>query len=104
MDNIYSSLPVDLEQEVLEELFRSESLRIERIVSKGHTSPGQGWYDQVDHEWVLVLEGAATIVFADGVNVDLKKGDYLNIPSHTRHKVTWTDPNAITIWLAVFYS
>jgi cupin 2 domain-containing protein len=104
MDNVYSSLPVDLAHEVFEELFGSEHVRIERIISRGHTSPAQGWYDQPDHEWVLVLEGAATLLFADGVEARLKKGDYLNIPSHTRHKVTWTDPNVITIWLAVFYS
>jgi cupin 2 domain-containing protein len=104
MDNIFSSLPVEFEHEVFEELSRSENVRIERIVSRGHTSPAQGWYDQIDHEWVLVLEGAATILFADGAEVHLKKGDYLNIPAHTRHKVTWTDPNHATIWLAIFYS
>lgn len=103
MKNIFSALPDKLEQESFEELLRHKNVKIERIVSQGHTSPGSGWYDQQENEWVIVLEGSGTILFESAKEINLKKGDYLNIPARTRHKVIWTDPNSITIWLAVHY-
>jgi cupin 2 domain-containing protein len=102
--NIFSSLPESLREEVFEELVKDRSIRIERIISKGHTSPDEDWYDQSENEWIIVLEGAGTVLFEDGAEVNLKKGDYLSIPSHSKHKVTWTDPDNITVWLAVFYT
>lgn len=104
MANIFSGMPEQLDQERFETLMHSGEVRIERILSHGHSSPPQGWYDQSEHEWILVLEGAGTLLFAEGGEVQLQKGDYLNIPAHTRHKVIWTDPGAVTLWLAVFYS
>lgn len=101
--NLFSALPENLEAEVFEDIIRSQHVRIERIVSKGHTSPEQGWYDQEEHEWVIVLEGRASLLFENGKRHDLGPGDYVNIPAHARHKVAWTDPNVPTIWLAVFY-
>ena len=103
MGNIFSSLPDKLEHESFEELLRHKNIKIERIVSKGHTSPKTGWYDQDENEWVIVLEGAGSILFENGAEFNLKKGDYLNIPARTRHKVTRTDPDNITIWLAIHY-
>lgn len=103
MKNIFSSLPDKLEHEFFEELLRHKNIKIERIVSQGHTSPESGWYDQQEDEWVIVLEGSGTILFESAEEINLKKGDYLNIPARTRHKVIWTDPNNITIWLAVHY-
>jgi cupin 2 domain-containing protein len=76
-------------------------VRIERIVSNGHASPDGFWYDQNEHEWILLLEGEAGIELADGEQVDLRRGDALNLPAHTRHRVTFTSRPAI--WLAVFY-
>ena len=103
MENIFSSMPENTRKEVFEELVQHGNVRIERIFSKGHTSPDDGWYDQSENEWVIVLQGSGSILFENGSNVNLKKGDYLNIPSHSKHKITWTDPNNITVWLAVFY-
>jgi cupin 2 domain-containing protein len=31
----------------------------------------------------------------------LTAGDYLLIPSHTLHRVEWTPPDIITVWLAI---
>ncbi len=104
MGNILSALPEDFGLETFEELVHHGQLRIERIISKGHTSPADGWYDQEENEWVVVLEGAGTILFEDGESAHLAKGDYLAIPAHTRHRVVWTDPDRPTIWLAVHYS
>lgn len=101
--NIFGSLPKDLKSEVIEDIIRSPSVRIERIVSKGHTSPDSGWYDQDENEWVMVVEGRASLGFEDGSKCNLAAGDYINIPAHVKHKVVWTDPNEITVWLAVFY-
>lgn len=103
-DNIFAALPDDLGQEAFTELLRHPNLKIERIVSKGHVSPPGYWYDQDAHEWVIVLEGAGTVAFTDGQEVTLRKGDYLNIPAHTHHRVTWTDPDQPTVWLAIHYS
>ncbi|MFA7098120.1 MAG: cupin domain-containing protein [Gammaproteobacteria bacterium] len=101
--NILDSLPVDLKTEVFEDIVRSSQVRIERIVSKGHTSPESGWYDQDENEWVMVIEGRASLLFEDGSTCDLAAGDYVNIPAHVKHKVIWTDPDRLTVWLAVFY-
>ncbi|MFT7130181.1 MAG: cupin 2 domain-containing protein, partial [Gammaproteobacteria bacterium] len=38
-----------------------------------------------------------------GESYNMKAGDYLNIPAHTRHKVEWTNPDIETTWLAVHY-
>lgn len=104
MDNIFKALPETLEEELIETLLHHANVRIERIVSKGHTSPETGWYDQEEHEWVVVLQGAATILFRDGRKVALERGDFIDIAPHAQHKVLWTDPTDLTIWLAVFCS
>ena len=106
LGNIFSSSPSTLEaldKEVFDELLREDGIRIERIISQGHTSPETGWYDQQENEWVLVLEGAGTILFEDGREVTLQKGDHLHIPAHARHKVIWTELDKPTVWLAVHY-
>jgi len=103
MSNIFDLIPDNLETEVLETILDSASVRIERIISKGHTSPEQGWYDQEENEWVIVLKGEAILLFIDESTITLKAGDYINIPARRKHKVKWTDPNIETIWLAIFY-
>jgi cupin 2 domain-containing protein len=104
MSNLYSLIPEDPEKEIIDELLQYKNLRIERIISKGQTSPESGWYDQNENEWVTVLQGAGTIEFPDGSKVKLGKGDYINIPSHKKHKVCRTDPDQVTVWLAIFYN
>lgn len=101
--NILDALPEDLSLEVFEDIFQASAIRIERIISKGHRSPEFGWYDQDENEWVMLIKGKAILEFEDGSKYDLSKGDYLNIPAHVKHKVIWTDPDQMTIWLAVFY-
>lgn len=102
--NIFTQLPDALDGEVVDELLSGHHVRIERIVSKGQVSSEDDWYDQEDNEWVLVLSGAGRILFADGREVRLEPGDSLHIAAHERHRVTWTDPAQLTLWLAVFYS
>lgn len=101
--NLLNDLPDNLQEEVFEDLIKTDSVRIERIISHGHSSPTTGWYDQDEHEWVIVLEGFGVLEFENGKCVRLDKGDSLNIPAHTKHKVKQTSEQQPTIWLAVFY-
>lgn len=102
-NNMLSNLPLDLSEEVFETLVQSESVVIERIVSRGHTSPKTGWYQQDKNEWVLVLQGKGVIEFENGKRLTLCTGDYCNITAGEKHKVRWTDPSCETVWLAIFY-
>jgi len=102
--NLFAALPATLPEELVETLCRSGPLRIERIVSRGHASPPGFWYDQADHEFVLLVSGRARLAFADGrPPVELAPGDWLEIKAHVRHRVDWTDPEQDTVWLAVHY-
>lgn len=74
-------------------------LRVERIVSCGQQTPEGEWYDQNWDEWVLVLLGEALLGFADGKTQQLCRGDFLLLPSHTRHRVLHTSNPCI--WLAI---
>jgi cupin 2 domain-containing protein len=104
MKNLFSNIPDDLPNELLETLIDADSLRIERIVSNGHASPEGFSYDQEQHEWVVVLKGTARLRFDDDDKlVEMGPGDYVNIPAHKRHRVEWTTPDAPTVWLAVHY-
>ena len=103
--NIFESIPGNLDAESVDLITQNEKVKIERIISKGHTSPATGWYDQDNDEWVLVIKGAAIIEF-DGeadTEVNLGEGAYINIPAHKKHRVRWTDPETETVWLTVHY-
>ena len=103
MNNIFDAIPENIETELLEPLIKSNGVRIERIISKGHKSPAAGWYDQDNNEWVMVLKGEAILLFEDETSVTLKAGDFINIEAHKKHKVERTAPDIETIWLAVHY-
>lgn len=102
-NNIFAAIPQRLDQELVEILLENKDLSIERIISKGHTSPVSGWYDQSTNEWVMVLKGEAVITFEDEPEIKLVAGSYIDIAAHKKHRVSWTDPNNETIWLAVHY-
>ena len=77
-------------------------MRIERIVSTGQASPPGFWYDQPDDEFVVLLTGAASLCFEEGgVTLDMKPGDWVEIPAHVRHRVESTQADPPTVWLAV---
>ena len=103
MANIFSNIPSELPNEIFEDIIITEKLRVERIVSKGHSSPESGWYDQSENEWIIVLSGYGVIEYENGSKVALKEGDYLNIKAHEKHRVIETSPDAATVWLAIFY-
>ena len=98
MANIFESIPAALPVEIFESLAAGGGVKIERIVSRGHTPPADNWYDQEKNEWVLVLRA-----FPEKPAVTLLEGDYLTIRAHEKHRVQWTDPGRETVWLAVHY-
>lgn len=100
--NLFTDFPANLPNELLTTLLGAANIRIERIVSHGHVSPEGFWYGQDEHEWVIVLKGAATLRFED-CSQNMKPGDFVNIPAHRKHRIEWTTPDEPTIWLAVFY-
>jgi cupin 2 domain-containing protein len=103
-NNIYSNIPNDLPDELIEVISKSRGVRIERIVSRGHRSPEGFWYDQEENEFVLLVSGEAELLFEeDNESVRLEAGDYLVIPAHSRHRVAWTAPDRDTVWLAVHF-
>lgn len=85
-------------------LLQLDGVRIERIISKGQTTPAGQWYDQPWHEWVVVLSGAAQleVVGEPGVR-RLEAGQWCLLPAGCRHRVHWTDPEQETVWLAVHW-
>ncbi|WP_415398672.1 Nif11 domain/cupin domain-containing protein [Synechococcus sp. W4D4] len=92
-------------QERTDVLASGQHWRLERIHSCQASSPAEGWYDQEDSEWVLVLQGSASLQFEDEeLPRDLCVGDALLIAPHRRHRVTATDPDPGTVWLALFWS
>ncbi len=102
LNNLFADIPAHLPDELFTTLLDAAHVRIERIVTHGHTSPDGFWYDQVRHEWVVLLKGAARLRFEDEA-VEMKPGDSVNIPAHRKHRVEWTTPDEPTIWLAVHY-
>ena len=93
--NIFDIPKESMPQELVEILMQTENIRIERIVSKGHTTD---WYDQSEDEWLVLLTGNAEIEFDDNIKA-LTAGDTLFIPKHQKHKVTKTTE---CVWLCVF--
>ena len=104
MNNLFTDFPRTLTEELIEVLAENEHVRIERIVSTGHASHEGFWYDQEEHEWVVVLRGEAKLLFeCDDEPIHMKPGDFVNIPAHRKHRVESTTPDEPTVWLAVFY-
>lgn len=99
--SIFTDIPVQLPTELCQTLLSKPNLRIERIVSRGHCSAKEDWYDQDQDEWVMLLQGQARLTFKETAPVELGPGDYLLIPAHCLHRVDWTSPDQDTVWLAI---
>lgn len=88
-------------------------IHIEKIVSTGgHTTAADEWYDQEQHEWVVLLQGEAKLLldFSNTIGeekescvVVLHAMDYVLIPARLRHRVTYTSSEPPTVWLAVHF-
>jgi len=102
--NIFNDIPRELAEELFTTIHTAIQFRLERIVSRGQCSPRGFWYDQNENEWLIVLEGNASIQFdGDPKPVELRPGSYINIPAHTKHRVVRTSQARQTVWLAIHY-
>jgi cupin 2 domain-containing protein len=101
MANLFDLSAIAPHQEVFEPLLENPNLLVERIVSTGQTTPEGEWYDQSRDEWVIVLQGEAELTYEDGSAIALKPGDYLLIPAHQKHRVTYTSSEPPCVWLAI---
>ena len=83
--------------ETFTDLAASGGARVERIASRAVADGA--WYEQDWPEFVLLVDGGATLAFADGSTRVLRPGDWAFLPARCRHRVVRTD--AATLWLAV---
>lgn len=91
-------------QETTNVLLEQSGLRLERIHSCQATSPAGFWYQQSEHEWVLLLQGSAQLQFEDEPTArQLCRGDSLWIEAGRRHRVVATDPAPGCVWVALFW-
>jgi len=77
-------------------LLEHKNIKINRIVSSADVEPLE--YIQEEDEWLVLLEGEATLLIDDKQKI-LSKGDTLFIPANTVHKVLETKDG--TVWLTV---
>ncbi len=104
--NIFSDLPDSFTEEFFKNLLEGKAFKLELIVSSmGYSTPPGEWYDQQQHEWVMLLSGSAGLLLEGEEKViELQTGDYIDIPAHKRHRVEWTDSEQKTCWLTIHYS
>jgi cupin 2 domain-containing protein len=99
------AVPAELpEGELFERLAGNGEVLVERIVSRGQSTPEGEWLAGERDEWVVLLQGAAEISFADRPGVALRRGDHVLIPAGSRHRVERTSADPPCIWLAVHYA
>ena len=102
--NLFEHITAQLPDELMTTLHERDGVRIERIVSRGHATPEDQWYDQPWDEWVILLSGSAVLAFDQGsAPVTLQPGDYVLLPAGLRHRVAYTEPEVDSVWLAVHF-
>jgi len=79
-------------------LFENSNIKISRIISSDKVEIKE--YIQKEDEWVIVIEGKATLI-VEKKEITICKGEHLFIPAYTPHSVIKTEKN--TIWLAIYY-
>ncbi|WKY47549.1 cupin domain-containing protein [Eubacteriaceae bacterium ES3] len=97
--NLYELPFLPLKEEKLDILFKDQSIRVERIISTGQNSD---WYDQDENELVFLLEGEAKLEFDNSRIEVMRKGDFLEIKAHEKHRVVYTSTSPPCIWLCIF--
>lgn len=103
--NLFLPPPAMSKEEVFQTLVQTPHVLFEKIVSDGHATPAEEWYEQERDEWVVLLTGTAGLRFQNRPEImELKPGDCIIIPAHVRHRVEWTDDKCKTIWLALHYN
>lgn len=104
--NIFDNIQVDKKNEKFFEILHSKTVKIEKIVSNGQQTHEDYWYNQDKNEFVLILDGFAKLQIKENniiKEIELNKGDYIDIKANVEHRVSYTCTNNPTVWLAVFY-
>ncbi len=101
--NFFNSINLKSNKEQFTELIKGRSFTAEKIVSNGFKSPDNKWMSEDNDEWVMLLKGRAKLEFEEGVVINLKAGDYLLIPAHTKHRVIYTSKKPFCYWLAIYF-
>lgn len=101
VENLLTGLPAAKRAEAFTELLARPGVRVERIVSRGQSTPEDAPMVQDQDEWVLLLEGAAGLRIEDSDEVTLHAGDHVWIARGQKHWVTWTAKDRPSVWLAV---
>ena len=91
--------PIPEKDEIFDTLLSHKNIKIIRIVSSDKLE--EKVYCQAEDEWVIVLEGEATLIVNDKKR-HLGKGDSLFIPAQINHSVLAAKSG--TLWLAVHIS
>jgi cupin 2 domain-containing protein len=105
LTSLFADIAASCDAEQFTDLLAMPGLHLERIVSLGQATPPGEWLDQERAEWVILLRGAARLLFEGESGArELHPGDYLKISAHCRHRVEWTAPDEPTIWLALHYA
>lgn len=94
--NLYADGTPPAVGERFDTLLAHRQLVIERIVSSARITPGE--YVQAQDEWVVLLQGEATLNVA-GTPLTLSSGDHVFLPAGTPHTVHQVSEGAM--WLAV---
>ena len=82
--------------EIFTTLLEHKNIKINRIVSSSNVKPVE--YVQEEDEWLVLLEGEATLLIDKKEKV-LTKGETLFIPAKVAHQVLKTSKG--TVWLTV---
>lgn len=101
--NLLDDIPAAMPSELVDTLMEAAGLRIERIISWGHVTEPDSWYDQPWSEWVLLLQGAATLCLEREGLQQLRPGGWMILPAHCRHRIESTSSDPPAIWLAVHF-
>lgn len=96
--NIYEDIQNLLEEEIVDEIFSSDNVKVTRISSTNQTTD---WFCENVKEVAILLEGEATIEF-ENRKVSMKKGDVIIINPLEKHRVINTSP--IGLWLAIYFT
>ncbi len=101
IENLLGKLPAAKRAEAFTELLSRPGVRLERIVSRGQSTPEDEPMLEERDEWVLLLEGAAGMRIEDSAEISLGPGDHMLIAGGQKHWVTWTAKDRATVWLAL---
>ena len=93
--NLFNAL-IPKDGETFTTLLEHKNIKINHIVSSSNVKPVE--YTQDEDEWLILLEGEATLFIGNEKRV-LNKGETLFIPAKVPHKVLKTNDG--TVWLTV---